>query len=253
MKKTVVLLCMGILLSMCTVSGCSSTPSPDTQNTVTSTEKPTDAPSVPDKNATLSGGFIVSERVKSQLTKSQFKTFEKGTKDYTDKILSPLAVISQQVVWGVNFAYLCQGTTKGDTPQKSWDIVTIYEDSHGDDSLLSVNSIVLDNIHILDKKEDENLGIFKDVTAERDGSFDDDVKNAIKSALKNSKKEYTLLTLLGSRQDDKTIYKVFAQQDNSGSVDNCILTVSVDKDGNSTLDKTELFDINAYIGYDDEE
>ena len=252
MKKTVVLLCIGILLSACTVSGCSSIPSSDTQNATVSTQKPTDAPYTPDENATISGGFIVSERVKSQLTKAQFKTFEKGTKNYTEKNLSPLAVISQQVVWGVNFAYLCQGTTKGDTPQKSWDIVTIYEDFDGDDSLLSVNTIELDDIHTLDKKDDENLGIFKDVTAERDGSFDDDVKTAIKSALKNSKKEYTLLTLLGSQYNDKTIYKVFAQQDNNGSVDNCILTVSVDKDGNSSLDKTELFDINAYIGYDDE-
>ena len=252
MKNILAILIAGILISAAAVAGCSKTDSTD--NNTSDVSQQTTQP--PKKEKTTSDSkYVVSKKTDSLLTKSQKKSFEKALEGYQGITFEPVAVISQQVVAGVNFVYLCLGTTTTEKPVTTWNIVTVYEDLNENDNILYANSIDLENIKTLSEKEDDTgvAGAFKDVETDSSGKIDETLQKAVNEALKNTKKEYTLITVLGSQTtDDTTNYKIFAQQEKkNGSVDNCILTFSVGSDGKAKLEKSELFDTTAYIGDED--
>ncbi len=252
MKKALAVLTAFFLISAIVTAGCSK----NNTDTKTATEIPQQTTEAPTTNpdATVSGGYTVWETNESLLSKDQKKTFEKAMEGFTGTSFQPIAVISQQVVAGVNFVYLCQGTTTTEKPVKSWDIITVYEDLEGNDNILSLNSVDLGNIKVISTKEDEetvSVGAFKDVAVDSGGKIDANIRQAVEKALGKANEKYTLLTVLGSQVNSGTSYLVFAQEEKDGTVVNHILNVTVDADGNAKLTRNEQFDASAYVGEED--
>ena len=250
MKKSAILLLMTVVFICCTVlSCCSVTPS---SKKPTENVQPTAQPqqSSTEQEQITDTQWKVYETTSSLLSERQKKIFQKATSSYENRKFEPVAIISQQVVAGVNYAYLCQGRTLKENPIKTWDIVTVYEDLDGDVSLYSVNTIDLANIKILSEKPNEKglAGIFKATAVDKGCDIDETIQPLIKQALASSKREYTFVAVLGTQNDNGKNYKFFVQQDDTENVINCILTVNVTPDGKATLSENYLFDIDSYIG-----
>ena len=96
--------------------------------------------------AATSGGWTVSKARNSFLTKGQKKTFNKAVKGMTGVTYKPTALLAKQVVAGMNYVYLCQGTTVARKPVKAWYILKVNKDLKNKVSLISAKKIKLNKV-----------------------------------------------------------------------------------------------------------
>ncbi|MBR3315642.1 MAG: hypothetical protein IKG18_16070 [Atopobiaceae bacterium] len=136
-------LCGCLALAGCTAGNSSNSGSsvPDAQ---TGTDEQGDARAV-------SGEWKTNTEPSSTiLSAEQEAVFNKATEGVEDVSFGPVAVIGQQVVAGMNYAYLCQNTYwEGDaTPE--WAVVTIYNDLEGNAKIVEEKSLDVADVRTSD-------------------------------------------------------------------------------------------------------
>ena len=117
MKKILALLLA--VLFVLSLAACSSA-KPESETTADTSTEAADTPIV--------GGWAVTENEAAVLPKEVQTAFDKATAEYTGMTFVPVAYIGSQVVAGLNYAVLCEGTTVTADPVTELKVVIIYAD-----------------------------------------------------------------------------------------------------------------------------
>ena len=80
------------------------------------------------RSTPIVGGWAVTENEAAVLPKEVQTAFDKATAEYTGMTFVPVAYIGSQVVAGLNYAVLCEGTTVTADPVTELKVVIIYAD-----------------------------------------------------------------------------------------------------------------------------
>ena len=139
-KYLAVLACMALACSIA-LAGCSG----GTQSSSTAAEDSSSA-----EVGTVGGWTVNSEATNQGLVDDQKEVFDKAIAELDGVDYEPIAVVAQQLVAGMNYAYLCQGTTVTAEPVTSWYIVTVYKDLDDKASITAINEIALDDVKVTD-------------------------------------------------------------------------------------------------------
>ena len=106
-----------------------------------------------------SGGWQVNGDITgTTLTEEQLKVFQKATAELDGVDYEPVAVIGQQVVAGMNYAYLCKATVVAPDAKPTWDVVVVYADLEGNATFTSANEIDLADLKVTDESTTEATG-----------------------------------------------------------------------------------------------
>lgn len=127
MKKILALLLA--VLFVFSLAACSS------QGSRTETEAATSDEAV---ETPVSGGWAINRSEGAILPEAVQTAFDKATTDYTGMDLVPVAYIGNQVVAGMNYALLCEGTTVTAEPETSLKVAIIYHDLEGNAEITNV-------------------------------------------------------------------------------------------------------------------
>ena len=115
--------------------------------------------------ADLDGGWKYADPSNAvTLPEPVWAAFNKAAESYTDgPVLSPLALIAQQLVSGMNYRILCVGTTAAAEPVSALYYVDLYVDTAGNPGITTVRAVdVLDYISLEEfdyKKEDDSSSL----------------------------------------------------------------------------------------------
>ena len=92
----------------------------------------------------LSGGWTASsEGGENALTEEEREMFNSATEELLGVYYKPIVVLGTQVVSGKNYAVLSVAETVTETPVYKMSVVTIYKDTAGNSSVLTVANIDL--------------------------------------------------------------------------------------------------------------
>lgn len=132
MKKIIALLLA--VLFVFSLAACSSA-QPQYETEAATLDEAGDAP--------VAGGWSVSQSDASVLPDEVQTAFDKATAEYTGMSFVPVAYIGKQVVAGMNYAILCEGTTVTADPETSLKVVIIYSDPEGSAQITNVEDFDL--------------------------------------------------------------------------------------------------------------
>ena len=87
----------------------------------------------------VTGGWTLSDPQDNILPEEVSEAFDDALEGYTGVGFKPVAYLGSQVVAGLNYAVLCQGTTVTADPDTSLKVVIIYKDLEGNSQINRVN------------------------------------------------------------------------------------------------------------------
>lgn len=201
----------------------------------------------------LDGGWEVSdEAVTSLLSDEQAEIFQKAVGEMLGVDYEPVAVIGQQVVAGMNYAYLCKTTVVTADPQPEWAVVVIYAPLDGDPSFTSAVPIDLADVHVL-SETDAGLavGAWETPEATTAATLPDDVAAALDAL--NAEGTYKLVpqALLGSQLVAGNNYQVLCIGNEAAAEDGKVhvydVTFYIDLEGNASTTSVEMLDLVSYV------
>lgn len=124
------------------------------------------------------GGYEPCEGFSQHLSEDDTARFEKAVENLLGVEYTPIQVIATQVVSGMNYAYLAQGTTVTANPKKSFYIVKVYEDTKGNVDLNSAMEIECDYVLTTTEDNPNPLGGWKVVSTGKPGMFSEEEAQA---------------------------------------------------------------------------
>ena len=105
--------------------GCGGKTEPEADGGADATAKDSEATSV-------TGGWETNPDVPtSALSDEEQAVFDHAIEGYDGMELQPVCVLATQVVAGVNYAFLCQGSPTTANPEPGWYVVVVYENLEG--------------------------------------------------------------------------------------------------------------------------
>ena len=205
-----------------------------------------------------SGGWQVNGDITgTTLTEEQLKVFQKATAELDGVDYEPVAVIGQQVVAGMNYAYLCKATVVAPDAKPTWDVVVVYADLEGNATFTSANEIDLADLKVTDESTTEATGAWA-VPEPTDGvSLPGNADDAFDTAIAELSKGVTGYVLapqalLGTQVVAGTNYKVLclgcpAADTGNDSFFVYIMTIYQNLQGNVEVTSMEVLDLPQYI------
>lgn len=242
-------LCVCLVLAGC-AAGSSSSSEPSASDAQTSTSRQESADAV-------SGEWkIDTEPPSASFSDEQQALFQKATEGVLDVSYGPVAVIGQQVVAGMNYAYLCQNTYwEGDaTPE--WAVVTIYNDLEGNAQIVEEKTLDVANVRTSDS------GVGHEATGawaapvpadtSRQVRLSESAQKAFEAAVKADEDALLLpIALLGTQGDSTSgaTYRFVVVEAPKGEEQGvaCVLDVSGDANGAYAVTNSAPLDLAYYV------
>lgn len=169
--------------------------------------------------ANLAGGWMLQD----ETTQEAADAFAKAMQDFVGVGYNPIALLSTQVVAGVNYRFLCVGTPVVLNPVPFYAIVTVYADLDGAAMIMDVQTV---NISVYDPAAALE-GVYDDITSERafmDITAEGDMVKVI-ILWSDSAEQTTLWEFIGAPDGDTITY------------DDCVKTViTADEKGNENYE-----------------
>lgn len=91
-----------------------------------------------DSNETVGGWTLNSDIEPLTIPEKAEAAFERATKEYVGMSFKPIALLGSQVVSGMNYMFICEGTTVTQNPEASLKMVVVYNDLNDNSSITSV-------------------------------------------------------------------------------------------------------------------
>ena len=124
------------------IAACSN--APKTDDATTGGEETTETT----ENVVL-GGWTINANAVSLLTPEEAEVFQQAMSEVVGSNYEPVAVIGQQVVAGMNYAYLCKATVVYPDAQPEWKVVIIYKDLEGNASFTGANDLDITDLQTI--------------------------------------------------------------------------------------------------------
>lgn len=205
----------------------------------------------------LDGGWQVNSDITgTTITPEQAEVFQRGISNLGGVKFEAIALIGQQLVAGMNYAYLCKATPAVPDAQSEWDVVVIYEDLEGNVSLTSAIRILLSDVQVKPEGVENADGAWE-VPAPTDGvslpGEADAVFDAAMAELSAKEEGFVLApqALLGTQVVAGTNYQVLCigapivEGDLEYEVYD--LTIYQDLDGNVQVTSMDAMDLGYYV------
>lgn len=198
----------------------------------------------------LDGAWEVSEDAGSLLTEEQAEVFQKALGEMVGVDYEPVAVIGQQVVAGMNYAYLCKAAAVTANPQPEWDVVVIYANLEGGASFISATPISLADVKVLTATDDAiAVGAWEAPELAHAATLPSDVAAALDALNGEGAYELEPVALLGSQLVAGNNYQVLCIGHEAEGGANRVYDVTfyIDLDGNASTTSVEALDLLAYV------
>ena len=91
----------------------------------------------------LSGGWENVLHEAEELPEEAQKAFDKATEELVGAEYTPVALLSTQLVAGMNYCILCQISPVVPNPETSWALVYIYADLEGNAEIMNVYELYI--------------------------------------------------------------------------------------------------------------
>ena len=198
------------------------------------------------------GGWALNDSFAPSLSGTQKEIFDKAAAAISEKSYEPVAVIGQQVVAGMNYAYLCSEKA-ADGTAGGWKVVVIYNDLDGNAEVTAINDLDVNAIKTVSAGGSAMTGawgcpdIDPDVTSLPEAAY-----SAFTKAVPNIDSEITFepIALLATQAAAGTNYKVLCKGTMyDGEPEDHIFVCDIyeDADKNASLTGYEMLDIVALV------
>lgn len=98
-------------------------------------------------NENIAGGWSVNEELEAgKIDNDAKEAFDKALDGYASVGYVPIELLGIQVVSGINYAYLCKGTTVTEKPITSLSVLTVYKDTNGNSTINTICEIDLSKL-----------------------------------------------------------------------------------------------------------
>jgi len=91
----------------------------------------------------ITGGWENISHEAEELPEDAQKAFDKATENLDGAEYTPVALLSTQLVAGMNYCILCQITPVVPNPEPSWALVYIYADLKGNAEIMNVYELYI--------------------------------------------------------------------------------------------------------------
>lgn len=154
-KRTIVTL-WGVLCLVAGLMGCGS-------NAQTSSSTSDEPAAQVEESSVIVGGWEINTEAGTSVSGAYQTVFDNAMAELDGVDYEPVAVIGQQVVAGMNYAYLCKATPVVADPTTSWTIVVIYEDLGGKASFMSARDLVVGDVQTTSAQAGEAVGAWEGI------------------------------------------------------------------------------------------
>lgn len=104
--------------------------------------------------STKTGAWSINRNMSQKnLTEEQQKIFKKATKRLDGVEYTPIAVIGEQVVAGMNYAYLCKAKTVTLKPKTTLQVVVVYCGINKKPKITAINRLRVSNVRTTERPE----------------------------------------------------------------------------------------------------
>lgn len=198
----------------------------------------------------MGGGWQVSEdAAPSLLTPEQAEVYQKAMEDHTHADNEPVSVIGQQVVAGMNYAYLCKASAVKSDVQPMWNILVVYAALDGSATFTSASPLELGAVRTLESAApEEAVGAWEAPEPTVAAALPAEVQGAL-----DAQTSYELVpqALLGSQVVAGTNYQVLCigrpTADENARYRVYDATVYVDLEGKAEVTSLAALDIISYV------
>ena len=123
----------------------------------TTEEAPVDGPVVGgDEEGQIVGGWLLNDRfAATEMSEEEIDRFAKAMECFDGAGYDPIAILGQQVVAGMNYAYLCQGQMVVPGAAPSLYVVKVYADLEGNVSITDAEKVEVDDLLELFEADDD--------------------------------------------------------------------------------------------------
>ena len=210
-------------------------------------------------DAPIAGGWTINTEADTAVAGHYEKIFTEATSELDGMDYEPVAVLGQQVVAGMNYAYLCKMSPVVADPETNWGVVVVYEDLDGKAKFVSAKEIDLADVKVLDKAPETLAGGWGGFETPVGMALPGDADKAFQDALDkqdDSKLMLQSLALLGTQVVSGTNYLVMCAAsdptDASSPGDAYVAVVYKDASGSSEITDLNPLDL-AYYATPEEE
>ena len=220
--------------------------------TQTSTETKVDE-ATEQASQTLGGGWQMSEEgASSLLTPEEAEIFQKAMGEIDGVSYEPVCVVGQQVVAGMNYAYLCKATPTTADAQTEWSIVVIYAALDGSATFTSASPLDLADVHVVSEDPmKEAVGAWEAPVPANSATLPTEVADAFAELDATGTYELVPQAVLGSQVVAGTNYQVLCigREKASENTRNYAydVTVYVNLDGKAEVSSVQMIDLISYV------
>lgn len=194
------------------------------------------------KDASLGGWELVTDNTPSMMKEEDSARINTALKDIGGSF-DVLDLVATQVVSGTNYMYLVYGREANSTDYGYY-FVTVYEDVKGNDSIIGLTSIDINNIQAATPLGDGATGAWAVRKSGKAGMLPDENAQASFDAINNGEVIYNPVALLATQIVSGTNYKALCIGNDKNLY---VVTWYRNLQGNASLTFTECVNIGEYL------
>ena len=202
-----------------------------------------EAASATGKKTVVGGWTLVTDNSPAMMNDADSARINNVLKDEGGDFKA-LSLVATQVVSGANYMYLVYGTD-ANSAEPGYYFVTVYEDTKGNDSILSITSIDVTSIQTGTPLGEGATGAWAVKGTGKPGMFPDQNAQASFDAINKGDVMYNPVALLATQVVSGTNYKALCMGNDKNLY---VVTWYKDLQGNSSLTSAECVNIGAYSG-----
>lgn len=243
-KLSHIALATALVFSLAACGGAATT---DNATDDTSTDEPTEATQL------LGGWTINSETPDKAIDEVQASIFMQAMSEVVGVNYEPVAVIGQQLVSGMNYAYLCKSSVVHPNASTEWTVVVIYQDLDGNATFKGAAPLDIADLHVLEGEKGAAMGAWSTPAPGEGVDLPTKAQDAFYAAVDAMEDDYMLApqALLATQLVSGTNYQVLcigrtpAEGDGPWTVYD--VTIYEDLEGNATVSSISALDLDFYV------
>lgn len=263
-RGAVLMMALGTMAVACVFAGCSNgsagttVPQSNEGSSVTesygsSTGESTNPSTQPGVD---SEGWAVENSFMPLLTSEEQGIFEEAIADLTDASYEPVFVIGEQVVSGMNRAFLCHRKVAGTNEDQSWVVVVVYQDLRGKSEIIAINEFDPTDIYVVDPRIEEYtlVGGWSCPTDDIDPqALSDEAYDVFRKATTNtdSSMYFEPILLLATQRAPEVYYRLLCRGTYYGSEpptsNMYVVDLYKDANGKASIYSYKRVDVSAYV------
>ena len=201
----------------------------------------------------LLGGWETYETFEdSSLKPEDIANFEKANEELVGVGYAPVRILANQIVSGINYAFLAQGITMTGDPEVNYYIMVVYKDTDDTCEIKAINKLEPTNLQLKAEDAENLLGGWMILTPDEKTKFSD---KKIQTSFENATKDYkdlkfTPIQVLATQVVSGTNYMalVYGQTNaDKPKGDLYILTWYEDLQGKASISEIEALNLAYYV------